>query len=169
VRADIAVVQVGGPIGKRDAPSEHGEAIARFVASELGLTVTPVWHTDRSGPVSFGHWLSLVSGSLGKIGQDIVLMSQQGIDEVTLRGGGSSSAMPHKGNPVLAEAMVTLARYVAGQQGVLLQAMIHEQERSGIAWPLEWMTLPVMAEATGAALNHALAVFTQIERLGSSD
>ena len=169
VRAEIATVQVGGAIGRRDAPDGRGQEVAGKVATDLGLALVPVRHVDRSGPVSFGHWLTLVSGSMGKIGQDIALMAQQGVDEIGLRGGGGSSAMPHKQNPVAAEAMVSLARYVAVQQGALAQAMIHEQERSGTAWALEWMTLPVMAEATGAALNAGLNILDQIVWIGAPD
>ena len=77
--------------------------------------------------------------------------------------------MAHKQNPVAAEAIVALARYVGGQQGILSQAMIHEQERSGAAWALEWLTLPAMAEATGAALNHAIDLLGSVERLGAPD
>lgn len=163
VRDDLAMAQVGGPVGLRDVP----QGVAEHFADGLRLALGPVWHTDRSAVVGFGHWLTLVAGSLGKIGQDIALMAQQGVDDVALSDGGSSSAMPHKQNPVRAEAMVALARYVAGQQGVLAQAMVHEQERSGTAWPLEWLTLPAMAEATGAGLNHANALLGGIDRLGS--
>lgn len=168
-RTQIAQLQVGGAIGRRDTPDRHASQVAANVASTLGLNLGPVWHCDRSGPVAFGHWLTLVSGTMGKIGQDIALMAQQGVDDIALGGGGGSSAMPHKQNPVAAEAMVGLARYVAGQQGILAQAMIHEQERSGSAWALEWMTLPAMAEATGAALNAALRVLRDIKSIGAAD
>ena len=99
-------------------------------------------------------------------------MAQQGLDEIALSGGGGSSAMAHKQNPVAAEAMVALARYIAGQQGILGQAMIHEQERSGAAWALEWLTLPAMAEATGATgatLRHAGDLISSVERIGAPD
>ncbi len=95
-------------------------------------------------------------------------MAQQGVDDIALSGGGGSSAMPHKQNPVSAEAMVSLARFVAGQQGVLAQALVHEQERSGSAWALEWMTLPAMAESTGAALNAARPVLKNVARIGAA-
>ena len=169
IYADLSEVQIGGPIGSRDIPFDHVTACAQNVADTLGLTLGVVWHSDRSKIVTFGHWMTLVTGTLGKIGQDLALMAQQGVDEITLSGGGGSSAMPHKQNPVAAEAMVTLARYVAGQQGILGQAMIHEQERSGAAWALEWLTLPAMAEATGAALNHAQHLVASIERIGTRD
>jgi hypothetical protein len=145
-----------------------GAAMAALVASTLGLAMGPVWHSDRTPIVAFGHWLAVLCGSLGKMGQDICLMAQQGVDEVTLRGGGQSSAMAGKNNPVAAEAMVAIARFVAGQQAVLLQAMIHEQERSGAAWALEWLTLPAMAEATGASLSHAGRCLKSIGSIGAS-
>lgn len=169
LKQDLAHVQVGGAIGQRDKPVGHSEIVAEHVAQALGLSLGPVWHTDRTSLVGFGHWLTLVAGSLGKIGQDIALMAQQGVDEIVLDGGGGSSAMPHKQNPVLAEAMVALSRFVAHQQGLLGQAMIHEQERSGSAWSLEWMTLPAMAEATGAALRHGDGLIASIKRIGSQD
>ena len=59
--------------------------------------------------------------------------------------------MPHKANPVGAELLVALARFNAAQLGGLQQAMVHEQERSGAAWTLEWLLLPPMLIATGRA------------------
>ncbi len=168
VRSELAQVQIGGAVGLRDAPEGRAEAAAAHAAAALGLRAGPVWHTDRAPFVAFGHWLTLLCGALGKLGQDVALMAQQGVDEIALAGGGGSSAMPHKRNPVRAEALVALARHVAGLQGTLAQAMLHEQERSGAAWALEWLTLPVMAECTGAALTHAEALLGQITRVGRS-
>ncbi len=50
--------------------------------------------------------------------------------------------MPHKHNPVLAELVVPLARFNATLVSGMHQAVVHEQERSDIAWALEWMILP---------------------------
>lgn len=162
LRAALAQAQIGGAIGTRPDP-----ALAQAVAAQLGLTLGDVWHTDRQRIVDLGHWLVLVTGALGKIGQDIALMAQQGVGEISLTGGGGSSAMPHKQNPVLAEILVALARYTAGQQGILAQALIHEQERSGAAWALEWLVLPAMVQASGAALGHANSLLAQITAIGA--
>ncbi len=167
LRTDLAKVQIGGAIGAREMP--QAEALVQHVAAALDLQASPVWHTDRSSMVSLGHWLTLVAGMTGKIGQDIALMAQQGVDEVKLAGSGGSSAMPHKQNPILAETLVALARHVGGMQGTLAQAMIHEQERSGAAWALEWLTLPSMLESTGAALRHARTLVGQVQRMGTPD
>jgi 3-carboxy-cis,cis-muconate cycloisomerase len=93
LRLDLGQVQVGGAVGLRDAPPGQGAAMASRVASALGLAVGPVWHSDRTPIMAFGHWLAVLCGSLGKIGQDICLMAQQGVDDIALRGGGQSSAM----------------------------------------------------------------------------
>jgi 3-carboxy-cis,cis-muconate cycloisomerase len=60
--------------------------------------------------------------------------------------------MHHKNNPVAAEILVTLARFNATQLSGMHHALVHEQERSGAAWTLEWMLLPQMLVATAAAL-----------------
>ena len=166
LRAQVGQVQLGGPVGLRDFPKGQGDAAATELARRLGLRMGPVWHSNRTPMLDLGHWMTLVTGSLGKLGHDIALMAQQGIYDIKLDGGGASSAMPHKQNPVLAEALVTLARFVGIQQGGLAQAMVHEQERSGAAWALEWLILPAMAEATGAALNQAIRLIDQIVRIG---
>ena len=90
-------------------------------------------------------------------------------NEIGLAGGGGSSAMPHKANPVLAELLVTLARFNATQVAGIHHALVHEQERSGAAWMLEWMILPQMTMATGRALTAARSLCGQITQIGATD
>jgi 3-carboxy-cis,cis-muconate cycloisomerase len=166
LRPRTEVLQLGGPVGTRESFHGKGDAIAKLLARELGLHNSACWHTARAGLAEYAGWLSLVSGSLGKTGQDISLMAQQGIDEITLSGGGGSSAMPHKQNPILAETLVSMARYNAVLLGGMHQALVHEQERSGMGWALEWLCLPQMAEITGKGLSLASRLIGQIERVG---
>lgn len=166
----VAVVQIGGASGDRADLGAHAAQVTGDVARDLGLGNPPrAWHAMRDGVAEFAGLLSLISGSLGKIGQDIALMAQQGISEVSLAGGGSSSAMPHKQNPVLAELLVTLARFNAVQLSAMHLALVHEQERSGTAWALEWMVLPQMAQATGRGLSTSEALIGQIRRIGTPE
>ena len=125
------------------------------MAERLDLRPAPAWHSQRDRIGEFGAFLSLVSGTLGKIGQDIALMAQNEVGAVRLPSGGGSSAMAHKSNPVGAEVLVALARFNAGLLGTLHQALVHENERSGAAWTLEWMVLPQMTVATAAGLQKA--------------
>ncbi len=150
----LLVVQFGGPVGTRGDLDGKGDMVAAELARRLGLAAAPCWQAERDAIGEFAGWLSLVAGALGKLGQDAALMAQNEVGEIRLAGGGGSSAMAHKSNPVGAEVLVALARFSAGQLGTLHQALIHENERSGAAWTLEWLVLPTMVAATAAALRH---------------
>lgn len=164
----LLVVQLGGPIGTRKELLGHGDAVADAMAEILELGYGPSWHSQRDRIGEFAAFLSLLSGTLGKIGQDVALMAQNEVGEVRLAAGGGSSAMPHKSNPVQAEVLVTLARFNAGLLGTLHQALVHENERSGAAWTLEWLVLPQMVEAAAAGLSKAQALVTGMRFLPSS-
>lgn len=159
----LLVVQFGGPVGTLDKLGDKGPSVAAALASRLDLAVPAgSWHTARDMLTEFAGWLSLLTGSLGKIGEDIALMAQNEIAEVTVTGAGHSSAMPHKENPVLAEILVTLARFNATQVSAMHHALVHVQERSGTAWTLEWMVLPQMVVAAGAALARGLTLLESL-------
>ena len=167
IRTRLEVAQVGGPVGIRQFPPNLGEKFASEVAKSLDLSSTQkAWHTMRSNLTEYANFLSLITGSLGKIGLDLSLMSQQGVDEVTFMFGGSSSAMAHKKNPVLPEVLTSLADFNAVQLPGMHLAMLHEQERSGRAWTLEWMILPSMLNTTARALSIALTTLGGISHLG---
>lgn len=163
MRPSLLVVQLGGPVGDRMSFEGNGEAIAAGLARRLDLGVATPWHTERDPIIGLGNLLALVTGSLGKLGMDIALLTQNEVAAARLNGGGGSSAMAHKSNPVTAEALVALSRYNAGLSGILQQAMVHEYERSGTAWTLEWLTLPPMLEATGASLRLAQNLLFQLQ------
>ena len=161
----LLVVQFGGAAGTLEKLGDKGPAVRAALAAKLGLADAPQWHSQRDALADFAGWLSLLTGSLGKFGQDIALMAQSGAD-IALSGGGGSSAMPHKQNPVKAEALVALARFNATQLSGMHQALLHEQERSGAAWTLEWLLLPQIVVATAASLRLAAELAAQVESLG---
>lgn len=167
LRPRLLVVQFGGAVGTLDVVGEKVVAVTARLAAQLDLAVPPrAWHNQRDAIVELGGWLALVTGSLGKIGADIGLMAQNAIAEIAIAGGGASSAMPHKANPVGAEVLVALAHANAAYAGGLQLAMLHEQERSGAAWTLEWLLLPQMLVTTGASLRTALALLENVTRIG---
>ncbi|MCR6500623.1 3-carboxy-cis,cis-muconate cycloisomerase [Shinella sp. CPCC 101442] len=159
-------VQFGGAAGTLEKLGGKGPAVRAVLARELGLVDAPQWHSQRDRIGELAGIFAAITGSLGKIGQDIALLADRGA-EIALAGGGASSAMPHKQNPVAAEVLVTLARFNAAQLGGLAQAAVHEQERSGAAWTLEWLILPQMAVACGASLRLGAELLASIRRLGS--
>lgn len=163
-RPTVFPVQLGGPEGALTAIGEEPERIVKVMAKELGLAAPPVhWQTDRWPIAETANWIVQLTIALGKIGLDVALMAQNEVDEVMIKGGGGSSAMPHKNNPVLAESLVTLARFAAAQMDGLHQSALHENERSGISWSLEWMLVPALMVAGGASLRNAQRLLRQLD------
>ncbi len=162
MRRSLLVIQLGGPVGDRGSFEGFGDAIAAGMAKRLDLGLATPWQAQRDPIAALGNLLALIAGTLGKIGVDVTLLAQNEIAALTLAGGGGSSAMAHKSNPVNAEVLVALARQVAGLSGTLNQALVHENERSGAAWTLEWLTLPQMLVSTGASLRLAQKLVEQI-------
>ena len=149
-----------------DKLGKESVTVIRSMAAQLDLEAPQrARHNERDGIVAFASALAALTGSLGKIGQDIALMVQTEVGEAKLASGGGSSAMPHKSNPVGAEVLVTLARFNATLVAGMHQALVHENERSGAAWTLEWMLLPQIAVAAGAALNTASELIAGLEIL----
>ena len=164
IKPRLLVLSLGGAAGTLAAMGDKGPDVAAQLAAELNLYLpkTP-WHSQRDGVAEFAGWLSMLTGSLGKIGQDLLLMAQSEVAEVRFSSGGGSSTMPQKSNPVGAEVLVTLSRLNAGLLGIMHQAQIQEHERGGSGWMLEWMTLPQMVMAAAGALKHAERLFSTID------
>lgn len=159
LRPRVLNVSLFGAAGTGAALAPRMGEVRAALATELGLGAPDIpWHATRDGICELGGWLALVTGSLGKMGADLILLGQSEIGEVTAGTGGGSSTMPQKSNPVAAEALVTLARLNAGSLGALHQAMIHAQERDGSALGIEWQVLPEMVVRCGAGLRLALAL-----------
>lgn len=160
----LLVVQLGGAAGTQAALSEKGPAVADAMAGALGLNLPPApWHTQRDTFIEFANWLAMTTGILGKMGQDLILLTQSDVAEVRLRGSGGSSTMPQKANPVGPEALVTLARHNIGLLGNLHHTMVQAHERDGVAWALEWLNLPQLVCTTAGALNRAQEIVANIE------
>ncbi len=158
-------VQFGGAAGSLEKFGDKAAEVRKALAWELFLTDAPQWQSQRDRLAEFAGILTLISGSLGKFGQDVALLALMG-GEMELAGGGGSSAMAHKQNPVAAEVLVSLARFNAVQLSGMQQSMVHEQERSGAAWTLEWLILPSMVMTTGAALRLAAELAGNVRSLG---
>lgn len=156
LRPRLLCVSLSGAAGTLAAMGPEGPMVRARLAEALDLTDPEAsWHSERDRMAELAGWLALVLGSLGKIGEDLLIFTQAGLGEVQLASGGGSSTMPQKVNPVLPSLMVALARFGLGLDAVLQGAALHRQQRDGAAWFTEWLTLPQLVMATGRALAAA--------------
>lgn len=154
LRGEVLRVSLSGAAGTLSAMGGRGPEVRAALARALGLADPGRdWHADRSGMARLGGFAAGLAGSLGKMGEDLILLAQSGLAEVSLGGGGGSSTMPQKQNPVAPSALVALARHVIGLAGLLQGAGLHRQQRDGAAWFTEWLTLPQLCIATGRMLS----------------
>ncbi|HZR52623.1 MAG TPA: lyase family protein [Streptosporangiaceae bacterium] len=146
----------------------------------LPLPTLP-WHTNRLRIIDVGTALARASAALGKIARDVSLLAQSEVGEVhegspptggaegsggtvsPSRGGvtggvappgvtrGSSSAMPHKNNPVAAISVLGCTRQVPGLLATLVASAEQEFQRAAGAWHAEWEPFTALLRLTGSA------------------
>ncbi|MEQ1648474.1 MAG: 3-carboxy-cis,cis-muconate cycloisomerase [Hyphomicrobiaceae bacterium] len=155
----VLVAQFGGAAGTLASLGNRGIEVRKAFATELGLADPSItWHVARDGLVEAVQVLGLITGSLGKIGFDVMLMMATEISEVFepfASHRGASSTMPQKRNPISSEIMVANAKTVRQQSGLMLDAMIQDFERATGPWHIEWIALPESFLLTAGALTQA--------------
>ena len=152
-------VSLAGASGNSTALGNRAAELRTALASELGLGDSALaWHSNRSALAEFSSLLTRIGGSLAKIGEDHILAARSEVGELGIKKGGGSSTMPQKNNPVAAEILVSLFRVSAAMEGLMTEAMLHRQQRDGVAWSLEGHALPQICMATARALTLALEV-----------
>jgi len=159
---DALPLQFGGASGTLASYGGDGPALARELATELGLTLPAApWHAHRDRMAAVVARCGIYTGALGKMARDISLLMQREVGEVAEAGGGSS-AMPNKQNPSGCAIALAAANRTPGLVASFLSGMIQEHERSLGGWQAEWPAVSVTIEATGSALA---AMVDTIERL----
>lgn len=162
---DRISVQIGGAGGTLAAFNELGGEIASRIGAELGINVPVIpWHSLRGRVVELGGGLTLLTGVLAKIATDISLASQAEIAELSeaLGGGGGSSAMPQKVNPVGSIVINACYRRCQGLNQTLFGVLIAENERGASEWQAEWQTLKDLLQLSGSALERSLVLISNL-------
>lgn len=159
LRPRVLVGQFAGAAGTLASLGDKGFDVQQALCEELGLGVpVATWHVARDGLAEAVNFLALVTGSLGKIGLDIMIMASTEFAEVYepfVKGRGASSTMPQKRNPISSELMLAAAKAVRQHAGLMLDAMVQDFERATGPWHAEWMAIPESFVLTAGALHQA--------------
>ena len=153
LRDGVLWVSLSGAAGTGSVLGPDPDRVRADLAAAVGLRDPKrSWHADRGPILRLAAWQTQVTAALGKMAQDILIMTQSGLKTVSLDAKGGSSTMPQKENPVQPSAIVALANMAAGLNATLTQAAQHREARDGAAWFTEWMSLPQLCLTTGSAL-----------------
>ncbi len=155
----VLVAQFGGAAGTLASLGDKGLDVLAAYARELDLAEPVIsWHVARDGMVEAVQVLGLLTGSLGKIGFDVMLMMATEIAEAFEpfeAHRGASSTMPQKRNPISSEVMVANSKAVRQHGGLMLDAMVQDFERATGPWHIEWIAVPEVFILTAGALAQA--------------
>jgi 3-carboxy-cis,cis-muconate cycloisomerase len=159
LRPRVLVGQFAGAAGTLASLGGKGLAVQAALMAELDLAVpVATWHVARDGFAEVVNALALITGSLGKIAYDLMLLSSTEFGEVYepfVTGRGASSTMPQKRNAISSELMMAAAKGVRQHAGLMLDAMIQDLERATGPWHAEWMAIPESFVLTAGALHQA--------------
>src|SRR5262249_38603150 len=151
--------QFAGAAGPLASLGGKGVEVQQALCEELGLGVPgSTWHVARDGLAEVVNFLALVTGSLGKIALDIMIMASTEFAEAYepfVKGRGASSTMPQKRNPISSELMLAAAKAVRQHSGLMLDASIQDFERATGPWHAEWIAVPESFVLTAGALHQA--------------
>ncbi|HET9617094.1 MAG TPA: adenylosuccinate lyase family protein [Pseudolabrys sp.] len=155
----VLVGQFAGAAGTLASLGDKGFAVQEALCDELALGVpASSWHVARDGFAEVINFLTLVTGTLGKIALDVMIMASTEFAEVYepfVKGRGASSTMPQKRNPISSELMLAASKAVRQHAGLMLDAMVQDFERATGPWHAEWVAIPESFVLTAGALNQA--------------
>ncbi|MDQ9126827.1 adenylosuccinate lyase family protein [Serratia fonticola] len=158
-RPRVLVGQFAGAAGTLASLGDKGLAVQQAMMEELRLGIPDsTWHVARDGFAEAVNLLGLITGSLGKIAYDVMLMASNEFGELYepfVKGRGASSTMPQKRNPISSELMLACAKGVRQQAGLMLDAMVQDLERATGPWHAEWIAIPESFILSAGALKQA--------------
>jgi 3-carboxy-cis,cis-muconate cycloisomerase len=160
---DAVVLQFGGASGTLASLGDRGMAVIEALSIELGLRSpsSAPWHTQRDQLATLVCACGVLTGSLGKMARDIVLLMQNEVGEASEPGGegrGGSSTMPNKRNPTACSLTLAAANRVPGLVASFLSAMLQEHERSVGGWQAEWPVVATVVQLAGVAISSMAEV-----------
>lgn len=145
-------VSLSGAGGTGSMLGPDPAAIRADLAEALALTDPGrSWHAERALIRSVADLCAEVTVAAAKPGEDLLILARSDLGEVRLGGGGASSTMPQKENPVGPSVLVALARVSSAQCAALGAA--HREARDGAGWFTEWLVLPGLLMAAGKAAS----------------
>lgn len=162
IKARVLVGNVNGAIGTYASFGELGPQIERLTLDKLGLGTPNIgWQSARDRFSEYASVVVLISGTLGKIGNELYNLMRTEINEVEepfSAGKIGSTTMPHKRNPAALEGLASLTAPIFKSASLIHESMKVEHERDAMSWRAEWIALPEVNIYLSAQLQNALGI-----------
>lgn len=162
IKERVLVGNLNGAIGTYSAFGEHGVAVERKALALLQLGVPNIsWQSARDRFSEYASVVALISGTLGKIGNELYNLMRTEINEIEEPfsvGKIGSTTMPHKRNPAAFEGLASLTAPILKSVALIHESMKVEHERDAMSWRAEWIALPEINIYLSAQLQTALFI-----------
>ncbi len=163
----LSVGQLSGGVGSLSSFGQVGFELQERFFQQLGLQAPDIaWDTARDTFAEFLNPLALVAATIDKIGHEVYNLQRPELGEVRegfVPGVVGSITMPHKRNPEIAEHLGTLSRLVRHHAAALSESLVHDHERDGRSWKVEWATIPPACVMMGSLLRLAKIMVAHLE------
>lgn len=155
----VLVGMLAGAVGSQASLGPKAIELEALTLKKLGLGVPMIsWAPARDRFTEYTSLLAMAGSTLSKIGNELFNMQRNEFGEVEegfSEGKLGSSTMPHKRNPTSAENLAGLSRPLRYNAAMMVEGMVQEGERDGIAWKMEWKAVPECCMIAGAMLFQA--------------
>lgn len=162
IKQRVLVGNISGAICTYASIGKLGSQVEERALSRLGLNTPNIgWQAARDRFSEYASVMALISGSLGKIGNEFYNLMRTEINEVEepfSDGKIGSTTMPHKRNPAALEGLASLTAPLLKSVALIHESMKVEHERDAMSWRAEWIALPEINLYLSAQLQTALAV-----------
>ena len=155
----VLVGMLAGAVGSQASLGANAIELEALMLKKLDLGVPTIsWAPARDRFTEYANLLAMIGSTLSKIGNELFNLQRNEFGEVEegfSEGKLGSSTMPHKRNPTSAENLAGLSRPLRYNAAMMVEGMVQEGERDGIAWKMEWKALPECCMIAGAMLFQA--------------
>lgn len=168
LKSRVLVGQLSGAVGHFSVLGEQGKKVSEQTLRKLGLQFSPVaWHVSRDNIAEFCSVIALLITTIAKIANEIFQLSKTDLQEMEESSFDSnvisSSAMPHKNNPVLSQRIIVMSRHILALNSVVMESMMHEHERDPRSLWSEWLSIPQLSIYAMAALENMLKLISNLK------
>lgn len=162
IKQRVLVGNISGAICTYAAMGELGVQVEAKALTLLGLNTPNIgWQAARDRFSEYASVIALISGTLGKMGNEFYNLMRTEINEVEepfSDGKIGSTTMPHKRNPAALEGLASLTAPLLKSVALIHESMKVEHERDAMSWRAEWIALPEINLYLSSQLQTALAV-----------